>query len=50
MFDFILAEKLGGMTVDEMRQRVSNHEWTHWKILHQMRAQQRELEVKLRGR
>jgi hypothetical protein len=46
-FDFFLAAKLG-MTVEEMRRRVSAEEWMQWGVYYGRLAQQRELAM--RGR
>ena len=41
-FEFVLAEALG-MTVDELRDRMSNQEFTQWAAFYRWRAAQREL-------
>lgn len=41
-FDFFLAEKLG-MTVHELRARMSAQEWLEWSIYYGRAAQQRQL-------
>ncbi len=44
-FDHMLCEKLGGMTVDEMRDRMSNVEYVRWQIYYGRKAQRLELET-----
>jgi hypothetical protein len=34
------------MTVEEMRERMSSHEWLHWNIYYARIAQQQELRAK----
>jgi hypothetical protein len=41
-FDYVLAEKLG-MTVAEMRRRVSAAEWRGWNVYFARKAQRREI-------
>lgn len=43
-FEFFLAQKLA-MTVDELRDRMSNQEFTHWHIYYGRKAQRDELEL-----
>ena len=45
-FEFFLAEKLGGMTVRELRERMSNDELLRWSIFYGRRAQDAELQSK----
>lgn len=42
-FDFFLTQKLGGMTVDEMRERMSSQEWMEWSIYYGREAQRQQL-------
>jgi hypothetical protein len=42
-FDYLLAEALGGMTVAEMRDRMSNHEYLEWRAFFKYRAAQQKL-------
>jgi hypothetical protein len=42
-FEFFLADKLGGMTVEEMRQRMSNGEFVRWMVYHGRRVQDAEI-------
>lgn len=42
-FDFFLAEKLH-MTVADMRERMTMHEYLHWSMYYSRKAQRRELE------
>lgn len=43
-FDHFLAAKLGGMTVAEMHERMSNAEYVRWNTYYARQAQQAELE------
>ena len=43
-FEYYLATQLGGMTVAEMRARMSNLEFIDWQIYYARIAQQQELE------
>ncbi|NOZ27959.1 MAG: hypothetical protein GXP39_07905 [Chloroflexi bacterium] len=45
MFEFALAERLG-MTVAELRQRMSTAEFTYWVALEQLREHERKRERK----
>lgn len=45
-FDHYLCSKLGGMTVDEMRERMSNLEYVRWQVFYGRKAQREELEAK----
>jgi hypothetical protein len=45
-FEFFLCSKLGGMTVDEMRERMSNEEFVRWSVYFGRKAQREELEMK----
>lgn len=42
-FEFYLAEQLGGMTVREMRERMSNDELMRWSVFYARRRQNEEL-------
>lgn len=42
-FEFFLAAELGGMTVGELRERMSGQEFTHWVIYHGRKAQRAQL-------
>jgi hypothetical protein len=42
-FDHFLCTKLGGMTVAEMRERMSHEEWTRWGVYYARKAQREEL-------
>lgn len=42
-FDHFLAEQLGGMTVDEMLQRLSNEEYTRWCVYYGRKAQREQI-------
>jgi hypothetical protein len=44
LFEFFLATKLH-MTVDELRCRMSNHEFLKWNIYYRRLEQERELQV-----
>ena len=46
MFDFILAEALH-MTIEEMRNRMSNQEWVQWAAFYSWRDRQRELAMRM---
>lgn len=48
-FEFYLAEKLGGITVAELRERMSADEYMHWAIFYARRAQRQQLEQLKRG-
>ena len=45
-FEFFLAEKLGGMTVRELRARMSNDELLRWSVYFGRRNQEAELQSK----
>ena len=45
-FEHFLAEKLGGMTVRELRERMSNDELLRWSVYFGRRAQDAELQSK----
>lgn len=45
-YDFYLAAELG-MTVAELRERMSNREYEEWNMYHARRAQQEELRRKV---
>lgn len=45
-YDFYLAAELG-MTVAELRERMSNVEYEEWNMYHARRAQQEELRRKV---
>ena len=47
-FEHFLAQKLG-MTVGDMRARMSNAEFIRWEIYYQRIAQREELAAQLRG-
>lgn len=42
-FDFFLTQKLGGMTVEEMRDRMSSQEWMQWSVYYGRIAQREQL-------
>ena len=42
-FEFFLCEQLGGMTVSEMRQRMSGDEFTGWAIYYGRKAQREQM-------
>lgn len=42
-FEFFLAEKLGGMTVAELRERMGNDEFVQWSVYYGRRAQRDEI-------
>jgi hypothetical protein len=42
-FEFFLAKELGGMTVTEMRARMSNQEFVYWSRFYSRRDAEREL-------
>lgn len=44
-FEFFLASKLGGMTVEEMRHRMSASEYVSWQIYYARKAQREEAEL-----
>ena len=46
VFDFILAEALH-MTIEEMRNRMSNQEWVQWAAFYSWRDRQRELAMRM---
>jgi hypothetical protein len=43
----VLAEHLGGMTVDEMLGRISSAELTKWRALFDVRAAERERQQRM---
>jgi hypothetical protein len=45
-FEFFLCSKLGGMTVEEMRERMSNEEFVRWSVYFGRKAQREELAMK----
>lgn len=45
-FEFFLAKELGGMTVRELRERMSNHELLMWSVYYGRRNQEAELAEK----
>ena len=45
-FEYFLAEKLGGMTVRELRERMDNDELMRWSVFYGRRAQDAELQAK----
>lgn len=49
-FEFFLAKELGGMTVAEMRERMSGDEFTRWSIFYARKTQREELERLKAGR
>lgn len=51
-FEFFLATKLGGMTVAEMRRRMSNAELVAWRMFYTLKAEreQREMDKAQRGK
>lgn len=49
-FEFYLTEKLGGMTVAELRERMSADEFLYWEVYFGRKAQRIELErLKAKG-
>lgn len=42
-FDHFLCQKLGGMTVAEMHQRMTNAEYVDWTIYYGRKAQRDEM-------
>lgn len=42
-FEHFLCLKIGGMTLGEMRQRMSNEEYEGWKVFHGRKAQKQQL-------
>ena len=45
-FEHFLCSKLGGMTVEEMRERMSNEEFVRWSVYYGRKAQREELAMK----
>jgi hypothetical protein len=45
-FEHFLCAKLGGMTVEEMRERMSNEEFVRWSVYYGRKAQREELAAK----
>lgn len=45
-FEHYLCSKLGGMTVQEMRERMSNLEFVSWSVYFGRKAQREELAAK----
>lgn len=45
-FEHFLCTKLGGMTVEEMRERMSNREFVAWSVYFGRKAQREELAMK----
>ncbi len=45
-FEHFLCSKLGGMTVEEMRERMSNQEFVRWSIYYGRKSQREELAMK----
>jgi hypothetical protein len=48
-FDFVLSESLS-MTVEEMKDRMSNREYLMWRAFYVYRAAMKEFELKNIGR
>lgn len=48
-FDYVLAEKLG-MTVGELRRRMSQAEWLGWYVYLGRKAQRREMAQLMAGK
>lgn len=46
----MLCEHLGGMTVDEMLERISSAELTKWKGLFEVRAAERERQERMQAK
>lgn len=44
MFEYFLCAELGGMTVEEMRHRMSGAEFQAWGLYFALKAQRLELE------
>lgn len=45
-FDHFLCSKLGGMTVQEMRERMSHKEYVGWQVYWGRKAQREQLAMK----
>lgn len=45
-FEHFLCHELGGMTVEEMRERMSNEEFVRWGVYFGRKAQREELAMK----
>lgn len=48
-FEHFLCQKLGGMTLAEMRQRMSSEEYIDWSVYYGRKAQREQL-ASLRGK